>query len=155
MIGDEVLTWIIVYNFIKFWLPLTTLIGLVIKGYFHATNRFYNWANAIIESNTKTIAERVDKAGTAVLEMASYHKAMVDSQSTVNTTINQLSDTFHDHKLDVLRNHTMLLAGIEIIKGKQDIILTHIDEVEENARLTRDNINEKVNKLLEDKNKEN
>jgi hypothetical protein len=114
------ISWAAIFTFIKAWLPLVSVAGILFKGYLHATNKFYSWADGVIDKHTKIVVERVDKAGMAVSEMISYHKEMVARQIEISQSLDELKYSFENHRSTVVHNHDIILTGIETIK---DIVI--------------------------------
>lgn len=142
------MTWALIYSFIKFWLPLITVVLLLIKGYFNATNTFYAWANKVIETNAKLVADRVDRANEALTATIQFHRELVEKQTQLVMESKLLGDSFHEHRLDVLRNHTSLLASVETIKERQTTILTDIDSIKEEVVEVHADLNSKLERFV-------
>jgi len=121
--------WWTFYPILKFWGPIVTVIGLMIKGYEHASNKFYRWADELLSKNAKIIADRVDEASRCVLEMISYHKEMVSKQETIEKDVALMKDSFADHKQEVTRNYSSVIVGIEGVKTTQDVIIDKLEEL--------------------------
>jgi hypothetical protein len=79
------------HELINFWLPLVmafgTLVGLIVRGWLVAKKGVSKWANTILNNQVIIIdkqlghlQETTDKASTAVVELAKFHKDMLESQ---------------------------------------------------------------------------
>lgn len=121
--------WVAIYAFIKFWLPLISAIGIVVKLYNSATARFYKWADSMVDSHTRLIAASVDKVGIAVSEMIACHRDTLERQLDIDHDIGQIKEIIHDHKQEVVNSHALILSGIEILKDKQDDVLEKLDKI--------------------------
>ena len=151
------MTWHAALEFLKYWLPITSAIGVAVKVYFTAKKALGRWFNRIGDSFESYLAKAVDnhmthvqsdvnRASTAIVDLANYHKEMIASQRVLEvsaektaaaitslaeyhkdtmegqrqmvTTLMEMREDFHDHVKDDLRVQNAILTGIEVLKAK-------------------------------------
>ncbi len=144
-------------DFIKFWLPVSSAIGVVIKVYFTAKKALAKWFDRVgsafegylakaVDNHMTHVQGDVNRASTAIVELANYHKNMTDSQKVVQadvaqaaaavselagfhremmesqrtmvTALTEMRQDFHDHIQEDLRVQNAILTGIEVLKAK-------------------------------------
>jgi len=108
----------VVYAFIKFWLPLITFLGLLVKGAQMAGSRMSTIASAFLDNHMAHIQEAAESASTAVVELAGYHKEMLQSQGKIVTAIESMSRDFHEHVTEDRQAQAAILTGIEVLKDR-------------------------------------
>lgn len=77
------ITWLAIYALVKFWLPVITAFGLVIKGFHLASVGVSNWADRLLNNHLSHIEDSNERAATAISELASYHKESLSLQQAV------------------------------------------------------------------------
>ncbi len=110
--------WLLIYAFIKFWLPIVTAFGLMIKGFFVLRSSMGDWAAKFLDNHMAHIQDVTEQSSVAVRELATYHKEMLRTQDSVVRSIELISRDFHDHTLEDQRVQGAILTGIEVIKSK-------------------------------------
>lgn len=114
------MTWLAVYAFIKFWGPIATAVGLLVKAYLSATKGISSWANTLLDNHMQHIQDASERSSQAVVELASYHRDMLDSQRELVVAMCSMKEDLHDHTIEDLRVQTKILTGIEVLKAKVD-----------------------------------
>lgn len=118
----------IVYSFIKFWLPLVTFLGLMVKGAQLVGRRLSMIANTFLDNHMAHIQSAAETASVAVTELAGYHKEMLQAQGRIVNSIEIMSQDFHEHTLDDARVQTALLQEI---RDHRQADRTHYESVVE------------------------
>ena len=112
------LTWAAVYVFIKFWLPMATFLGLLVKGAQMTGRQVSSIASTFLDNHMQHIQESAETASAAVVELAGYHKEMLESQGRIVTSIEGMSRDFHEHVHEDRQAQAAILTGIEVLKDR-------------------------------------
>src|SRR5208337_4603867 len=112
------MTWQSFYEALKFWLPVVTVVGLIIRGYLSAKKAASAWANTMLDNHMAHIQDASEKASTAVIELAGYHKEMLDQQREMVTNLTLMQRDFHEQTEEDSRVQSDILTGIEVIKSQ-------------------------------------
>lgn len=112
-----------VFAFIRLWLPVATVGGLIIKAYFTTKNGITNWANKILDNHMAHIQDATEKASIAVIELSNYHHNMLDTQTRMLSSLESMSSDFHSHVKDDHDIQSKMLVSMEMIKERQSTIL--------------------------------
>lgn len=125
-----------VYILVKFWGPILTMGGFIVKGFFIVKKGISSWANTLLDNHMAHIQASAEKAADAVTELASYHKSTLDSQKEmviemigvrqdlaingeqVLETMKSMRDDFLHSQATNIQVQGAILTGIEVIKVK-------------------------------------
>ena len=150
------MTWHALVEFIGHWWPYVTAAGVVVKVYFTAKRALAGWFNRIgtafegylakaVDNHMTHVQTDVNRASTAIVDLANYHKEMIASQKVLETsaarsaeaigalaeyhkdtmenqrqmvsTLLEMREDFHEHVKDDLRVQNAILTGIEVLKA--------------------------------------
>jgi len=106
------------YEQLKFWLPVTTVIGLIIKGYLSAKKAAQTWANTMLDNHMAHIQESSEQAAKAVVELAGFHKEMLEQQREVVNNMTLMQRDFHEHVQEDARVQNAILTTLEVVKSQ-------------------------------------
>ena len=123
------MSWHVAYDAIKFWLPLVSLGGFLVACYRTAKKALGNWFNRIgtsfegylakaVDNHMTHVQSDVNRASTAICELAEIHKGLMVNQNTMCQSLVQMREDFHDHIIADDRVQGEILTGIEVIKAK-------------------------------------
>jgi hypothetical protein len=107
-----------IYAFIKFWLPLATFLGLLVKGAQLVGSRISLIASTFLDNHMAHIQESAESAATAVVELAGYHKEMLQAQGQIVIAIQSMSNDFHEYIQEDRQAQAAILTGIEVLKDR-------------------------------------
>jgi len=108
----------VLYEQLKFWLPVTTVITLIIKAWLSAKKATQTWANTMLDNHMAHIQESSEQASKAVIELAGYHKEMLVQQRELVSNMTLMQRDFHDHVLEDARVQTQIASALEVIKSQ-------------------------------------
>lgn len=112
------MTWLMIYGIIKFWLPIITLLGLIIKGFRIASQRVSDWANTLLDNHMKHIQDAAEKAAGAVVELSAYHRNNIDLQKNLVAEFSTMSHSLNTFCRDFTVMQQQVLTGIEVLKDR-------------------------------------
>jgi len=113
-------TWITIYTFIKFWLPIVTAIGIVGKLFLmirkslqNAKNDVSAWASTLLDNHMAHIQAAAERASESLTEM-------VETNKTVAVAMSGMRQDFQASQTSQLAVQHEILTGLEVIKAKLD-----------------------------------
>lgn len=112
-----------IYEQLKYWLPVTTVLGLLFKAYTKARNSMSIWAGALIDNHMTHIQAATEKASDAVVQLANYHRDMLDSQHSMVSTLHDMKTELHEYAKDSLDVQSNIVTNLEVVKAKLDASL--------------------------------
>ena len=120
-----IMTPTIIYDAVKFWLPIVTGTGIIIKAYLTAKKNASEWLERIMNRQLGHLEVSTEHAAKAVVELAGFHKDMLESQKEmvrsqgdVLGVIKDMHADFQHHVSEDVRVQSQILTGIEILKAK-------------------------------------
>ncbi len=111
------------YAVLKFWLPIVTAGGFVVKAYLSAKKSIGTWANTLLDNHMSHIQEASEKSSAAIIELADYHKQMLGTQEKMIISMERISEDFRDHIRDDERVQGSILLSLKAIEIRQEHIL--------------------------------
>jgi hypothetical protein len=115
------LNWMDVYEHVKFWLPVSTAAGLLYRWYANLKRGVSKWADTLLDNHMVHIQSASEKASEAVVELAGYHKEMLDSQQKLVVALTDMQSDVHEHFSEDRKITAQVATGIEVIKAKLDM----------------------------------
>jgi hypothetical protein len=114
------MTWLLVYAFIKFWLPIVSAAGLLFKLFLvcrkavtNAKNDISAWANTLLDNHMTHIQIAAEDASASLLQIA-------ETNRTFSNTMLEMRNDFQETQKENLRVQTAIMTGIEVLKAKVD-----------------------------------
>jgi hypothetical protein len=104
------------YEQLKFWLPVVTVITLMIKGFRSAKSAAQTWANTMLDNHMAHIQASSERAAAAVTELAGYHKEMLDQQRDLVQNMTLMQRDFHEHIQEDQRVQQAIFTALEVVK---------------------------------------
>lgn len=104
------------YEQLKFWLPVTTVITLMVRAYFATKKAAQSWANTMLDNHMAHIQASSERAAAAVTELAGYHKEMLDQQRDLVQNMTMMQRDFHEHTMEDARVQSAIFTALEVIK---------------------------------------
>lgn len=75
-------------------------------------------ASTFLDNHMAHIQQSVESASGAVVELAGYHKEMLQSQEEIVDAIKLMSRDFHDHVQEDRQAQAAIITGIEVLKDR-------------------------------------
>jgi hypothetical protein len=107
-----------IYALIRFWLPLVTFFGLLIKGALLAGKRISNWADTFLDNHMNHIQESAEKAAVAVTELTKYHEGATILQKEMVSQLTGIRSELSEQGKQILGTQHQIITGIEILKDR-------------------------------------
>lgn len=101
-----------IYEIVKFWLPIATAFGLVIRGWKSAKGGVTQWADLLLNNHLSHIQ-------TATEASASLLKEVRDNGVSAAAAVAQISQDLRLHEDSTLKVQRDILVGIEILKDRK------------------------------------
>jgi hypothetical protein len=112
---------LIAYEAVKFWLPLITIIGLIVKAYGSAKNNIGEWAHTLLnnhlshlEAAATATKEETIKTNDILKQSGNHFETVVNKLDTVFETIN----THQERQMQVWDGVTKTLTILEDRSGR-------------------------------------
>lgn len=112
------MTWLAVYAFIKYWLPMTTAAGLLFKLYFiirNAVRRTMDdigiWANTLLDNHLTHIQASAEQASASLKELSETNREVASSMKSMR-------EDFQETQVENLRVQSNILTGIEVLRDR-------------------------------------
>jgi hypothetical protein len=109
-------TWIAIYAALKFWLPLFTGLGVLVRCFIAVRNGLSTvkaevgeWANTLLDNHMAHIQSAAEDAASCMREMA-------DTNREVAQTMRAMREDFQRSQQEGLRVQHELLTGLEVVK---------------------------------------
>lgn len=125
-----------IYEIVKYWLPLTTAGGLLVKAYLTVKKGVTGFADKILTGHLAGIQTNIDTVATSIQTLCTISKenimevrglrTVIDGQNSVDGKI-QSDILFHMTTIENKLN--MVLTSVESIKDKQNSILSGIEGI--------------------------
>lgn len=124
------------YEIIKFWLPLTTAGGLIVKAYLTFKKGVTTFADRIFTGHLAGIQTNIDTVATSIQTLCSISKENMAEVRALRASVDkqEISDgkaendiLFHINAVDSKLN--LILTNMETIKEKQNTIITGIEGI--------------------------
>ena len=113
------MTWLILYSLLKFWLPVMTALGLLVKGvmsirrfFVSLKDDFSTWADQLLNNHFKHIEESIHEASVSVKSMATTTKELSSEMLRIREDLAE-----HQRKDDDIQGK--ILTDLEVMKAIQ------------------------------------
>lgn len=101
-----------IYEIIKFWLPLISGFGLVIKAYKSASSGITQWADSLLNNHLSHIQDATEKSASLLQEVRDDHRAAQVEVAGVRSDLKA-------HEAQALAVQQQILTGIEVLKDRK------------------------------------
>jgi hypothetical protein len=98
-----------VYDAAKYWLPVITVITLIVRAYRNAKHGITEWANQLFNNHLTHIQIATESTAASLKEMVTYQKASAES-------VKKVAEDLELHEKQDLEIQGKILTGIEVIK---------------------------------------
>lgn len=113
------MTWLAIYAFVKFWLPIITIVTLVVKGFSTIINRVSVWADKLFDNHMNHIQDSVEKASVAVVQLVECQKGVLDTQTKIVSELSTMRQDFISSSKELMAAQHALHVGIEVLKDRE------------------------------------
>lgn len=112
------MTWLAIYAIIKFWLPIVTVLTLLVKAFNTIVGRVSEWANKLFDNHMNHIQDSVEKAAVAVVQLVECQKGYLDTQTKIVSEISTMRSDFAASSKELMQGHHQMMMGIEVLKDR-------------------------------------
>lgn len=112
------MTWLVVYAFIKYWLPMITALGLVLKLFFIVRKAIKQtmediglWANTLLDNHLTHIQEYAENASTSLKDLSETNREVALSMQAMRKDLKEV-------QIENIKVHGDILTGIEVLRDR-------------------------------------
>lgn len=112
------MVWPLIYAFIKYWLPIISVLGLFVKlalstrkAIRAAKDDISSWANVLLDNHMTHIQDAVESASKSLTSISETNKELVASMKSIR------EDSLHS-QTELMRVQNTILTGIEVLKDR-------------------------------------
>lgn len=104
------------YEAVKFWLPLATILGLIVQGWRSLVKKITIWVEKLLNNHLHHIEENTAEAAAALRETHAEFKTMRADQAVSFMDVRRDMMLFMDGQSKIQQS---ILTNLEILKDRQ------------------------------------
>lgn len=101
----------VLYETIKFWLPLATAGGFLIKAFLAGKRGVSTWASQLLDNHMAHIQQAAEDASASL-------SAMTESNRQIAETMKEMRGDFQQSYTENARVQTAILTNLEVLKDR-------------------------------------
>lgn len=102
----------VIYEFVKFWLPVLTGFGMVFKAWRVARGGVTKWADSLLNNHLTHIQIATEQSAKLLVEVRDDHRV-------AKQEITGIRSDLHTHEVATLAVQQQILTGIEVLKDRK------------------------------------
>ncbi len=107
-----------IYDQLKFWLPIVTAFGIVIKGYFTVKNNVSSWADQLLHNHMHHIEVAVKSNADEAVKTNVLLTAAAERETYVSSKVDMVQATLHDHRTQEAAIWKDVIEAMTILKER-------------------------------------
>jgi hypothetical protein len=107
-----------IYDQLKFWLPIVTALGIVIKGYLTVKNNVSSWADQLLHNHMHHIEEAVKSNADEAMKTNALLTAAAERETSVGMKVDMVQATIHERSTQEAAVWKDVIEALTILKER-------------------------------------